>query len=232
MWAKKIELPAPKKPATPAPWKMSMRTEILPANQPGAIERAAKLLRQGQLVVFPTDTLYGIGANPFDSAAIDLLYRTKSRPLDKGIPVLLADAQDLSKLVNEVPEVARPLIARYWPGPLTLILPRRADLPKALSPGEGLAVRVPDHDIARRFIRAAGGAVATSSANRSGEKAALDAAQAFAALGGSVAAIIDGGRVQYGAASTILDCTSSPPRLLRQGPIAAKNLPLAETTNS
>ncbi|MCI0396288.1 MAG: threonylcarbamoyl-AMP synthase [Chloroflexi bacterium] len=208
-----------------------MDTRILDARQPGAIEEAARQLKRGQLVAFPTDTLYGVGADPFNGEAIDRLYQAKERPLEKGIPVLLADVADLEKMVKAVPAVARPLMARFWPGPLTLIMPRRADLPAALSPNEGIAVRIPDNAVARRFIRAAGGAVATSSANRAGEAPACDAHEALVALRGLVAVVLDGGLVHYGQASTILDCTCHPPQLLREGPIAAKNLPLVIGTS-
>lgn len=195
-----------------------MQTKLIPAERPGAIEEAAALLQQGQLVAFPTDTLYGVGADAFNPAAIARLYRAKRRPAEKGIPILLADLDDLEKVVADVPELARTLMAQYWPGPLTLILPRRPGVPAALSPNTGVAVRIPDHALARRLIRAAGGAVAASSANLAGAEPATTAAEALATLQGQVAAVLDGGPAAHGQASTVLDCTTDPPRLLRRGP--------------
>ena len=198
-----------------------MISKRLDASRPGAIETAAQLLRQGEVIVFPTDTLYGVGVDAFNAAAIERLYQVKERTLDKGIPVLLGDVADLVQVAVGVPPLAQQLAARYWPGPLTLIVPRHPNLPANISPGNTVAVRVPNHPVAQALIRAAGGAVATSSANRSGEPGAQTAEAALAALTGRVAAVLDGGPVQHGISSTILDCTVDPPRLLRQGPIPA-----------
>lgn len=201
-----------------------MRTIVLNASTPGAIEEAVGLLTSGGLVAFPTDTLYGVGSSITDSRAIRRLFEAKERPLDKGIPILLADARDVDQVATDVPEKARVYMARHWPGPLTLIVPRRSGLPAVLAPGESIAVRVPDHPVARRFIRAAGGAVAATSANLSGQPAALNASEVLAAMDGRISAILDGGPVHVGEASTIVDCTVNPPRVLRQGPIGAEAL--------
>jgi L-threonylcarbamoyladenylate synthase len=203
-----------------------MRTKILSASKAGAIEAATQLLRSGNLVAYPTDTLYGIGVDVFNFRAIERLYEVKARPRHKGIPVLLADPNDLDFIVEEVSNTARNLIDHYWPGPLTLVLPRSADLPENISPDTGVAVRIPDNSIARNFIRACGGAVATTSANRSGEQPARDAQEAMASLKGSIAAVLDGGLVHYRIGSTILDCRIQPPKLLREGPIKAETLPV------
>lgn len=201
-----------------------MKTELLDATQPGAVDEAAALLREGRLVIFPTDTLYGIGADAFNAQAISALYEVKRRSLAKGIPILLADPADVDKVAPALPGRAQPLIERFWPGPLTLIVPRRPALPSNLSPNENVAVRIPDNEVARALIRAAGGAVATSSANKTGHPPAHDAQEAMAALAGLVAAVLDGGPVAYGAPSTIVDCTAEPPRILREGPLSAETL--------
>jgi L-threonylcarbamoyladenylate synthase len=195
-----------------------MLTRLLQANQV-EIEEAAALLQQGFLVVFPTDTLYGLGVDAFSGEAISQLYQAKGRPLDKGVPILLADQDDLARVVSDLPPLATTLIDRYWPGPLTLILPKHPTLPDNISPNENIAVRIPDHPVARALIRAAGGAIATSSANRSAEEPAREATAALAALDGLVAAVLDGGPAQHGVSSTILDLTCSPPAILREGPI-------------
>ena len=201
-----------------------MDTLILSADQKNAIEKAARLLNEGQLVAFPTDTLYGVGASFVDDGPVRRLFEVKERSLDQGIPILLASSSDVELVAVNIPDLARSLMARYWPGPLTVIVPRRPGLPEVLAPGATIAVRVPDHDLARRFIHAAGGAIAASSANLSGRRPALTAAEALAALGGRVAAILDGGPVRVGQASTIIDCTVTPPKIVRQGPIAIEAL--------
>jgi L-threonylcarbamoyladenylate synthase len=208
---------------------VSTKTIILDGSAQAEIERAAGLLVSGQLVAFVTDTLYGVGSSIHDEEAIRGLFAAKERPIEKGIPILLADAGDVDQVATRIPEVARRYMARYWPGPLTIIVPRRPGLPDILAPGDSVAVRVPDHPLARRFIRAAGGAVAATSANLSDQPPAQNAAEALAALDGRIAVVLDGGPVHVGRASTIVDCTVNPPRVLRQGPIPASELAGGET---
>jgi L-threonylcarbamoyladenylate synthase len=203
-----------------------MQTKLLDPNLAGTIELAADLLKRGYLVAFPTDTVYGVGAHYAHPEAVELLYQIKRRPLDKGIPILLSEAAMASRVVQRIPDVARELIQRFWPGPLTLVLPKRADLPAVISPNQGVAVRVPGDAVARRLIHEAGGVVATTSANLSGEQPARTALLAMDALQGSVAAVVDGGMVHLGQASTVLDCTVEPPRILRSGPIPQQALSL------
>lgn len=206
----------------------SIQTRHLYAGDPGAIDEAAKLLRHGHLVVLPTDTVYGIGAAAFNAAAVTRLYQVKQRPHQKGIPILLADFDDLEKVARHVPEIARRYIERFWPGPLTLIVPKRFDLPAAISPNEGIAVRIPDNDVARALIRTAGGAIAVTSANRSGRPPAQTAGQALVELGGWVAAILDDGPSPMSVASTVVSCLGSQPEIVREGPISAENLALTD----
>lgn len=210
----------------------AMETTILSATAPDVIEKAAALLRAGQLVAFPTDTLYGVGAAVHDEDAVRRLYEVKERPLAKGIPILLAQAREVDLVAVKVPEAARSLMDRFWPGPLTVIVPRRTDLPSILAPGDTVAVRVPDHDLARLFIGACGGAIAATSANLSGQSPARTASEALAALGGRIAAVLDGGPVQVGHASTIIDCTVTPPVVVRRGPIPAEALREAAVNGS
>jgi L-threonylcarbamoyladenylate synthase len=201
-----------------------MKTEFLDANEREAIGRAAVLIDAGQVVAFPTDTLYGVGVNPFDAAAIERLYIVKGRSLDKGIPILLADEADLARVAVNVPDLAYRLIAAHWPGPLTLIVPKHPDLPANISPNENIAVRIPDHEVGRELIRQAGGCVATTSANLSGQPGATTAVEAYDALQDMIAAVLDGGPVAHGLSSTILDCTVDPPVVLRPGPLQLGSL--------
>lgn len=201
-----------------------MQTKLLDANKAGTIELAADLLRRGHLVAFPTDTVYGVGAHYARPEAVERLYEVKRRPLEKGIPILLAEPAMASKVAQQIPDAAKALIQRFWPGPLTLVLPKRGDLPAVISPNRGVAVRVPADAVARRLIEEAGGVVATTSANLSGEQPAGSALLAMDALRGLVAAVVDGGMVRLGQASTVLDCTVDPPRILRIGPIPEQAL--------
>jgi L-threonylcarbamoyladenylate synthase len=194
-------------------------TRLLSIQQPNAIEEAAQAIRQGELVVFPTDTLYGVGVDAFNETAVAKLYAAKQRPLSKGIPILLADLSDLEKVVTAVPDLAQRYIEQYWPGPLTLILPKAAQLPASISPNAGIAVRIPDHTDGRAFIRASGGALATSSANLSGQPAATSAAEAMAQLEGIAAVILDDGRSPRQVASTIVSFLGPEPIIVRQGPL-------------
>lgn len=199
-------------------------TRFLSPADTAAIAAAAGWLRRALPIVFPTDTVYGMGVLPFDAAAIDRLYAAKGRPIEKGIPVLLSDVDELERVAATVSPTAAALIARFWPGPLTLVMPRRVELPANLAPGNTVAVRVPNHAVARALIRSAGGAVATTSANRSGQAPAQTALAALAALDGRVAAILDDGPAPGGRASTVVDCTVDPPAILRPGPITAVDL--------
>ncbi len=192
----------------------------LGARLPDSITEAARFLGDGQLIIFPTDTVYGIGANCFDEQAIMTLFAAKSRPLDKGLPVLLADNKDIGQIVSKLSINAGELIDQFWPGPLTLILRKREDLPESLSPNDGIAVRMPDHDVARAFIRACGGAIASSSANISGKAPAQSAEELDQALANHIAVIIDDGRVGLGRPSTVVDCRVDPPLILRHGPLS------------
>jgi L-threonylcarbamoyladenylate synthase len=196
-----------------------MQSKLLDGHDEAAIAEAAAILKAGYLVAFPTDTVYGLGAKITDRKAIDRLYRAKSRPYDKGIPILIADVDYLPTLAQDIPGEAHQLIKEHWPGPLTIILRGLDNLPTNLSPDNTLALRMPDNEIARRFIRAAGGAVAATSANQSGESPALNAAEVIEALGPDVEAVLDGGQAQIGLASTIVDLTSDSLKIIRQGPI-------------
>lgn len=205
-----------------------LETRLLRSGDPASIAEAAAWLSRGYPVVFPTDTVYGVGVIPYEEAAIERLYAVKERPAAKGIPILLSEAADLARVARSIPPTAQALIDRFWPGPLTIIVPRRPDLPDVISPNDTIAVRIPAHAIARDLIRQAGGAVATTSANLSGHEPAHSGAAAFAALRGRVAAVLDDGPSPGDRASTIVDCTGARPVLVREGPLSAADLGLDE----
>jgi len=203
-----------------------MKTRYLRAGQPSAVVETAAWLRRGLPVVFPTDTVYGVGVMPFDETAIERLYALKGRPASKGIPILLADAADLATVARAIPPTAQTLIERFWPGPLTLIVPRMPGLPDAISPNDTIAVRIPDHELARALIREAGGAVATSSANLTDQEPARTGEAALVTLNGLVAVVLDDGPAPGARPSTIVDCTTPRPVVLREGPLSAADLGL------
>jgi L-threonylcarbamoyladenylate synthase len=202
-----------------------VETILLPADsdEADAVEQAAELLRTGQVVAFPTDTVYGVGALFSDEEAVERIYWVKGRPETKGIPILLASALDVP-LVAVPNEVAEILMEAFWPGPLTLVLPKQESVPAAVCREPTVAVRVPDHELVRALITATGAPLAVTSANCSGEPPTTNPATVFEMLGGRVAAIVDGGLAPGGIPSTIVDCTADPPQILRPGPIPASGI--------
>jgi L-threonylcarbamoyladenylate synthase len=195
-----------------------MKTEILPAQSKSAILRAIEILRSGGLVAFPTDTVYGVGALAFDATAVESIYAAKDRPVEKAIPILVGDPGDLAKVTAAVPEMAEKLAARFWPGPLTLVVPKHSSLSEAVSAAPTVGVRVPDHPVARALLRAAG-PMAVTSANISGQPSPSTAQEVLAQLGGRIALIIDGGRTPGGVPSTVVNCLGAEPAILREGPV-------------
>jgi L-threonylcarbamoyladenylate synthase len=202
----------------------SVTTQLLSANDPGAVPTAAAAIRRGELIILPTDTVYGIGSSALDNEAVLRLISAKQRPREKGIPILIADVGDLDKIVSEVSPLAKSLIAQFWPGPLTIILPKHENLPTALTDTDRVAVRLPDHDFCRRLIRLAGGALAASSANLSGQAPATNVKMAVQYLAGTVSVAIDGGPSGTEQASTVVECVDDTIRILRSGPLTLKDL--------
>jgi L-threonylcarbamoyladenylate synthase len=196
-----------------------MKTEILNAVEAQGLQRAAELLRAGQLVAFPTDTVYGVGALAFEAAAVASIYVAKQRPPERAIPILVADEADLPRITAFVPDVACKLMMRFWPGGLTLVLPKRLDVPEIVSADRTVAVRIPDLDLARALMRLTGPLAATS-ANLSGQPSPVTASEVMIQLGGRIVAVLDGGPCPGGIPSTVVDCVASPPRVVREGAIS------------
>lgn len=198
---------------------------IVPASAP-AIERAGRLLRAGKLVAFPTETVYGLGADATDERAVAAIFAAKGRPrfnpLILHVPGL-AEAEPFAVFDAR----ARDLAAHFWPGPLSLVLPRRADSGLSLLAGAGLdtvAIRAPAHPVAQALLRAAGRPIAAPSANLSGRVSPTEAGHVMAELGDHVALILDGGRTPVGLESTVLDLTAEIPALLRPGGVTIEEL--------
>ncbi len=200
-----------------------MKTEIMSASASDAIPHALEILKAGRLVAFPTDTVYGVGALASDGKAVESIYAAKDRPIEKAIPVLIGDSDDLEKLAINIPEAAHRLAARFWPGPLTILVPKRADLPESVSATSTVGVRVPDHDVARALLRAAG-PIAVTSANISGGQSPVTAKEVYEQLGDRIDLIIDGGKTPGGVPSTLVDCTTSELKVLREGPVSLEDL--------
>lgn len=195
-----------------------MKTQVISATHPEAIALACEVIRSGGLIAFPTDTLYGLGCDPHLPTAIQKIYAAKGRSASKAIPVLISRADQLESLVSGLPEQSTRLMERWWPGALTLVLPKNPDLPPDLTPYPGLAVRMPDHPIALSLLDQTG-PLAVTSANLSDHENPQDAQGVLAQLDGVVDLILDGGSLLGGQASTIIDCMASEPKLLREGPI-------------
>jgi L-threonylcarbamoyladenylate synthase len=198
-----------------------MKTEVLSAADPAALNRAQQVLSDGGLVAFPTDTVYGLGADVLNRTAVAKLFEVKGRSEEKAIPVLAASDGDLVNVAQPLPAMAMRLAERFWPGPLTLVVKRMPDLPLELSPYDTVAVRVPDHDLALALLRATG-PLAVTSANRSDRPSSLSAEEVLATLGGRFDLLLDGGATPGGTPSTVVDCTQGEPQILRAGPISAE----------
>jgi L-threonylcarbamoyladenylate synthase len=203
----------------------ALKTEIIAVRagspQPAAIARAAEILRHGGLVAFPTETVYGLGANALDPQAVAKVFAAKGRPANNPVIVHVAQADQVREIVADWPEPAMRLAARFWPGPLTLVLSKHPALPDIVTAGgPTVAVRMPAHPVALALIRAAGLPVAAPSANRSSLLSPTLAAHVLRGLDGRIDMVLDGGPTPGGLESTVLDLTSSVPRLLRPGLIS------------
>src|SRR2546421_3910621 len=189
------------------------------------IERAAALIRAGEVVVFPTETVYGLGANALQARAVEGIFAAKGRPFSDPLIVHIAGEDALKDLTGALPEQVKQLTREFWPGPLTLILPRSPLVPKLVTAGlETVAVRMPRHPVALALIRAVGSPIAAPSANRFMHVSPTTAQHALADLEGRVPLILDGGPCAVGVESTVLDLCSANPTILRPGGVSLEAL--------
>jgi L-threonylcarbamoyladenylate synthase len=195
------------------------------APDPAALEPAAAVLRGGGLVAFPTETVYGLGANALDAAAVARIFVAKGRPAEDPLIVHVLDLAGAAEVAADVPPLARHLAEHFWPGPLTLVLPRSAALPPAVSAGlDSVAVRSPAHPVARALLAAAGVPVAAPSANRFGQVSPTTARHVLDDLGDRVDVVVDGGPATVGVESTVVDVRGTVPVVLRPGGITLEQL--------
>ena len=185
-----------------------------------ALVAAARVLRAGGLVAFPTETFYGLGAAALNAAAARRVFEAKGRPVSMPLLVLVDSVDMLGQVAREVPPRARALMDRYWPGALTLVLPAAAGVPEVVTAGTGtVGVRLPAHAVARALVSTLREPITAPSANATGAAPPTTATDVLASLGGVVDLVIDAGATPGGAPSTVLDVTVEPPRLIRQGAI-------------
>ena len=200
-----------------------MKTEILQPS-PAAYEHCAKLIRSGEIVAFPTETVYGLGSSAYDEEAVGKIYAAKGRPSDNPLIVHVCDEKQIDEIAF-INDFARVVMARFMPGPMTMILPKKDIVPYRVSGGlETVGIRMPDNDVALSFIRFCGVPICAPSANVSGRPSPTTAKHVFDDLAGKIPAILDGGACRVGVESTIIDLTCPVPRLLRAGGMPLETL--------
>lgn len=203
-----------------------LTSKVIETSAADALSAAGQVIRAGGLIAYPTDTVYGLAADFRNADAIEKIYAAKDRDSRKPVAILVGSSDQLELVMQELTPGAARLAARFWPGALTLIVPRRSDLPENLSPYMTIGVRMPNHPWALQLLRELG-PLATTSANLSGQPDAVTAQDVLQYLDGRVDLVLDGGRCPGGVPSTVVDCTSTEPRILREGALTAKQILLA-----
>ena len=202
-----------------------LKVEKDPARSEAAIRQAARLIRNGTVVAFPTETFYGLAALATDQRAISKLFLLKRRAIQKSLSILLASLDELDNWIEDLTSDARHLAASFWPGPLTLVFAAGKKLPTNLTAGTGkIAVRISSHPVAQALVEAVGAPITATSANRSGSPSCRSSEEVLSQLGSELEAILDAGLTPGGKASTIADVTTRPPKILRIGAIAAQEV--------
>jgi L-threonylcarbamoyladenylate synthase len=200
-----------------------MRTEVIDAEYPTALQHALDVLKHGGIVAFPTDTVYGLATLPTLEESIESLYIIKDRNREKAIAILMSSYSELSDVASVVSPLAMRLAETFWPGPLTLIMPRHPRLPEILANNNTIGVRVPNHPVALGLLKLSG-PLAVTSANLSGQDNACTAAEVLRQIKGRFHLLLDGGETPGGIPSTVVDCTGSKPIILRDGPISESEI--------
>ncbi len=199
-----------------------MKTEFLSKN---SAERAAEILKSGGIVAIPTETVYGLAASAYDKNAIKAIFTAKGRPSDNPLIVHISDLKDIENVVSEFPKNAKKLAEKFWPGPLTMIMPKNPKIPKEVTGGlNSVAVRYPSHGVARKIIAQAGVPLVAPSANTSGRPSPTKFEHVVNDLNGKVNAIVDGGECAVGLESTVVSMLSDIPKILRPGKISAEDI--------
>ena len=188
------------------------------------INQAIVILKDGGVIAFPTDTVYGVGVDPFQPEAVRKLYQIKGRPIDKPIPILVGSVDDVKHVAQNLPPSFSQLAEQFWPGGLTLIVEAKALPPEVTAGGNTVGIRMPDHPLALALLQRFGGAIAATSANKSDEPPATSAAEVRSEFGELINIILDGGQTATRIASTVLDLSVSPPQIRRQGGISMDQL--------
>ncbi len=202
-----------------------MNTQYLLASDPNTVQTAARIIRSGGLVAIPTETVYGLGANGLDENAVAKIFEAKGRPQDNPLILHIWGPEQMETFCHHIPQAAYDLAQRFWPGPLTIVLPARSCVPKRTTGGlSTVALRCPDNAVTREIIRLAGVPLAAPSANISGKPSTTTAQHVLHDHDGKIDAIVDGGSCRVGVESTIVDLTEDRPRLLRPGGITPEEL--------
>jgi L-threonylcarbamoyladenylate synthase len=181
------------------------------------IDKGVNILQKGGVIAFPTDTVYGLGADVFNAVAVERIYEIKNRPKHLQLPLLIADIEQLTVLADPIPKIAKLLARHFWPGGLTLVLPKTVSVPAHVAPGPTIAVRIPDHPVCMALIQRLGNPIIGTSANISSQPAALTAQEVRQQLGERIDFIINGGKCPGGKESTVVDITDESLTILRQG---------------
>ena len=202
-----------------------MQTELIKSQDKEGLKRAAKLLREGELVAVPTETVYGLAANALNGEAVVNIFKAKGRPQDNPLIVHIAHVEEILPLVKNFDDRAKKLTDAFWPGPLTIILPKSDKIPKEVSAGlDTVAIRMPSHPTAREIIEECGYPLAAPSANTSGKPSPTTAQHVMNDMNGKIAAVVDGGACSVGVESTVITLASETPRILRPGGITPEQL--------
>ena len=200
-----------------------MQTLILPITDSNSLAHALDVLSGGGLVSFPTDTVYGLGAMAFDANAVSKIYMAKGRGQEKAIPILISDLDLIQRVSSGVNDYAIKLGKKFWPGPLTIVVPRHSTIPDVVSPLKTVGVRIPNLNVARELLRLTG-PLAVTSANMSGQTSPSTAKGVYAQLNGRIPLILDGGVTPGGIPSTVVDCSGEAPVVVREGPISQEEI--------